>query len=112
MPPRFFFPNINLRLRFAPGSKGEAAQWARSTAETFRTRFIIVNTAPSMTKIEIKQTLESLYGLSVQSVNTLNVYGTRKRALGRYPKREKDFKKAYVRLSKEVELPRDPRFPG
>lgn len=109
MPPRFFFPNLNLRLRFEPGLKSEAARLAESTSETFRTRNVVVRTAQHMTKLDIKQVLEKMYGARVERVNTLNVMGRRKRALGRYPKKENDYKKAYVRLAEEVELPRDPR---
>jgi ribosomal protein L23 len=112
MPPRLYFPNFNLRLRFEPALRAEQKQLSKSTADTFRTRFIKLKTVPSLTRVEIKQILEKLYGLPVERVNTLNVYGKRRRYLGRYDWREQDFKYAYVRLAEEAEVPRDPRPPS
>ncbi|KAF6002784.1 54S ribosomal protein L23, mitochondrial [Cyanidiococcus yangmingshanensis] len=112
MPPRFYFPNLNLRLRFEPALRSELRELPRSVAETFRTRFVKLRTIPSMTRIEIKQILEKLYGVQVERVNTLNVYGKKRRYLGRYEKRDHDYKTAYVKLAEEVELPRDPRPPS
>jgi large subunit ribosomal protein L23 len=112
MPPRFYFPNLNFRLRFEPALRSELRELPRSVAETFRTRYVKLRTTPSMTKIEIKQILEKLYGAKIERVNTLNVYGKRRRYLGRFESRDQDYKTAYIKLSEEVELPRDPRPPS
>lgn len=49
------------------------------------------------TKFDIKHCVETLYGVKVRSVNTLNVPGKTKVFRGRFGKRS-DTKKAYVRL--------------
>ncbi|XP_057748031.1 uncharacterized protein LOC130967235 [Arachis stenosperma] len=63
---------------------------------------IAFKTVPSATKLEIKQLLQSFYGLEVQKVRTLNMKGKTKRVwlakgeslVGNKP----DYKKAYVTL--------------
>ena len=111
MPPRFYFPNVQMTLRFVPVLREQICQFTRSNAETFRTRYVVVKTRPFMNKLEIKQTLERLYGLKVEKVNTLNVLGKMRYLALNVRRRRADYKKAYVRLAEEVELPRDPRFP-
>ena len=62
--------------------------------------------ARSANKIEIKQAVEDLFGVSVKSVNTLNVKGKKKR-MGRHEGRRASYKKAVVRLqddSKSIEF--------
>jgi large subunit ribosomal protein L23 len=49
------------------------------------------------TKLEIKKAVEQLFGVEVESVNTLNVKGKTKR-FGRTVGRRSDSKKAYVTL--------------
>ncbi|RYY78654.1 MAG: 50S ribosomal protein L23 [Moraxellaceae bacterium] len=49
------------------------------------------------TKLEIKKAVETLFGVQVQSVNTLNQKGKTKR-FGRTVGRRSDSKKAYVTL--------------
>jgi large subunit ribosomal protein L23 len=57
-------------------------------------------------QIEIKRVLESLYGLQVAKVNTLNMEGKKKRAKGSLAfYRRPDYKKAYVTLKEPVSLP-------
>ena len=52
-----------------------------------------------MPQIDIKALLQRIYGLEVESVNTLNVEGKKKRGKhGHY--RRPDYKKAYVTLRK------------
>lgn len=57
-------------------------------------------------QIEIKRVLETMYGLQVLKVNTLNMEGKKKRTKGTilYHRRP-DYKKAYVTLKEPVTLP-------
>ncbi len=58
-------------------------------------------------KLQIKQAVEAMYGVSVADVNTVNYHGKRK---SRYTKagvlsgRANDFKKAFVTLSGEEKI--------
>lgn len=51
-------------------------------------------------KIEIKQAVEAVFGVKVESVNTLRTLGKIKRQ-GRYSGRTPEIKKAYVTLKKD-----------
>ena len=51
-------------------------------------------------KIEIRQAVESVFGVKVESVNTLRTLGKIKRQ-GRYSGRTPEIKKAYVTLKKD-----------
>jgi len=51
----------------------------------------------SANKIQIKQAIESLFGVKVKSVNTLNTKAKDKR-VGRYTGKTKTYKKAIVTL--------------
>lgn len=51
-------------------------------------------------KIEIKQAVEAVFGVNVESVNTLRTLGKIKRQ-GRYSGRTPEIKKAYVTLKKD-----------
>jgi large subunit ribosomal protein L23 len=55
------------------------------------------------TKAEIKEAVETLFGVTVDKVTTLNVKGKRKRTV-RGMSRKKDWKKAYVRVASGQEL--------
>jgi len=56
---------------------------------------------PSANKIEIKQAIEEIFGVTVDKVTTLNMKGKVKRN-GRYPEGpRKNWKKAVVRLTPE-----------
>ncbi len=60
----------------------------------------------SANKIEIKKAIEEIFGVKVQSVNTLNMMGKMKR-MGRYEGRRASWKKAIVTLtadSKTIEF--------
>ncbi len=62
--------------------------------------------AKSANKIEIKQAVEKLFGVSVESVNTINCKGKLKR-MGRTSGYTPDYKKAVVQLkadSKTIEF--------
>ena len=58
-------------------------------------------------KIEIKQAIQEIFGVKVESVNTMNFKG-KKRRMGRFPEGKKpDYKKAIVKLtedSKAIEI--------
>jgi len=65
---------------------------------------VAFKTIPSASKIEIKRVLESLYGLEVEKVQTLNMQGKKKRR-GGIVFAKPDYKKAYVTLKHPVTLP-------
>lgn len=50
-------------------------------------------------KLEIKKAVEELFGVKVEDVTTMTMYGKPKR-LGRYEGRRSDWKKAVVKLKK------------
>lgn len=63
--------------------------------------------APSANKTQIKIAIEDIFGVTVESVNTANRQGKRKRTRFGYGKR-KDTKRAFVTLaadSKPIEIP-------
>lgn len=62
-----------------------------------------------MTKIEIGEFLRNVYGIDVVRVNSLNVMGRRRNENTSMPRQEKDFKRFYVKLRSEVELPNVPK---
>ncbi|MBR6728709.1 MAG: 50S ribosomal protein L23 [Clostridia bacterium] len=60
----------------------------------------------SANKVQIKQAIEEIFGVKVESVNTLNMMGKMKR-MGRYEGRRASWKKAIVKLtpdSKTIEF--------
>lgn len=60
----------------------------------------------SATKLEIKKAVEGLFSVSVDKVSVLNVKGKARR-FGQITGRCKDWKKAYVMLTKESKLIED-----
>lgn len=60
--------------------------------------------ATDATKPEIKEAVESIFGVTVLNVTTLNQKGKVKRNWRRRPSRKKDWKKAYVRLAAGDEI--------
>lgn len=58
---------------------------------------VVFRVRPKATKPEIKKAVESLFGVKVKAVNTLNRKGKKKVFRGR-PGRQKDIKKAIVTL--------------
>ncbi len=56
--------------------------------------------AKSANKIQIKQAVEEMFSVQVQSVNTMNCKGKMKR-MGRYSGYTPDYKKAIVQLKPE-----------
>ena len=63
----------------------------------------VFRVVPDATKPEIKQAVETLFDVKVQSVNTLNHKGKVKRTARGFGKRS-DVKKAYVRLAEGQEI--------
>ena len=59
--------------------------------------------APDATKAEIKEAVEQLFEVTVESVSTLNVKGKRKRHANGISRR-KNWKKAYVRIAAGQEI--------
>lgn len=55
-------------------------------------------------KIEIKRAIESLFKVKVLSVNIINMEGKKKR-IGRFMGKRRDWKKAIVRISPEDKIP-------
>jgi len=51
----------------------------------------------SINKIELKKAIETIFNVTVETINTLNVHGKKKR-LGRWEGRRSDWKKAIVTL--------------
>ncbi|KZV45302.1 hypothetical protein F511_04040 [Dorcoceras hygrometricum] len=67
---------------------------------------IALKTIPSVSKIEIKRVLESLYGFEVEKVETLNMLGKKKKRGGLLIARP-DYKKAYVTLKSPLSISPD-----
>ncbi|TGB00914.1 50S ribosomal protein L23 [Halobacillus salinus] len=58
--------------------------------------------SPKANKTEIKNAVEEIFGVSVESVNTMNLKGKFKR-MGRYGGYRSDRKKAIVKLTEDSE---------
>ncbi|MBQ9925057.1 MAG: 50S ribosomal protein L23 [Clostridia bacterium] len=74
--------------------------------EAVEAKKYVFEVAASANKIEIRKAIETIFGVKVQSVNTVNVMGKTKR-MGVHVGKRADFKKAYVQLtadSKAIEL--------
>jgi len=69
----------------------------KSTRVADKHRQIVLEVRPDATKPEIKQAVEQLFNVQVESVTVANVKGKVKQTARRIGKR-KDWKKAYVRL--------------
>lgn len=69
----------------------------RSTEMMAENKYVF-EVAPKANKTEIKQAVEKIFDVKVESVNTINVKGKPKR-MGRYMGKRKDWKKAIVKLT-------------
>jgi len=58
---------------------------------------VVFKISKTVNKIELKKALESIFNVTVESVNTLNIRGKKKR-LGRWEGMRSDWKKAIVTL--------------
>ena len=97
--PPIYFPDVTLQM-MKPSNEQlneiKATGWTREVA---------FKTTPNVTKPEIKAILETMYGMEVERVNTINYLGRKHvtfpaKTSGKFPKRhlwrEDDWKKAYV----------------
>ncbi|KAG2449679.1 hypothetical protein HYH02_005208 [Chlamydomonas schloesseri] len=88
------FPNITLQMMKLTDEQLEQVK------ETGWLREVAFKTTPEVTKLEIAAFLESVYGMSVERVSTINYLGRRRLTIARNGKRlwwrEDDWKKAYV----------------
>jgi len=67
----------------------------------------VFEVAKTAGKVEIKNAVETAFGVKVKDVNTLNVHGKMKRVGAGRPGTSRSWKKAYVQLtddSKTIEL--------
>jgi|TARA_B100000401_G_scaffold344533_1_gene242504 large subunit ribosomal protein L23 len=83
-----YFPNIDLRL-VPPNAEANAHEVGMDVV-TFITR-------PAVTKVDVKECLEKVYGVGVERVHTVNYEGKKKRR-GNYFYHRPDYKKVYVQL--------------
>mmetsp|Transcript_29091 Transcript_29091/g.78375 ORF Transcript_29091/g.78375 Transcript_29091/m.78375 type:complete len:235 (+) Transcript_29091:1262-1966(+) len=89
-----YFPDVPLQIL-----KKLSDQEFKQLKETGWLREVAFKTAPHVTKLEIKGFLESVYGMKVERVHTINYLGKRHQVLskGRMKDyRDDDWKKAYV----------------
>lgn len=64
---------------------------------------VVLKVLPSANKTEIKQAVEEMFDVKVESVTTMNVKGKSKRT-GRIMGKRSDWKKAYVTLVEGADL--------
>jgi large subunit ribosomal protein L23 len=65
---------------------------------------LVFEVAPTATKTEVKQAVETLFKVKVNSIRTTNVLGKERRR-GKFAGFRPDWKKAYVRLKAGEKLP-------
>ncbi|MBQ7714049.1 MAG: 50S ribosomal protein L23 [Oscillospiraceae bacterium] len=78
----------------------------RSMADVASKKYVF-EVAKTAGKVEIKNAVETAFGVKVKDVNTLNVHGKEKRRGAARPGMTRSWKKAYVQLaedSKTIEL--------
>jgi len=80
-----------LKVLLSPHVTNKAYEVADKSA------YVVFKVATDATKFEVKQAVEQLFEVKVESVKTVNVKGKARR-FGRVEGRTKDWKKAYVRL--------------
>eukprot|EP00178_Gracilaria_changii_P015636 TRINITY_DN437_c0_g1_i2.p1 TRINITY_DN437_c0_g1~~TRINITY_DN437_c0_g1_i2.p1 ORF type:complete len:122 (+),score=16.60 TRINITY_DN437_c0_g1_i2:133-498(+) len=111
MPPRIWMPNFPLVLRLkAPKQVHPPVKMPPAGMEgSFKTTEIVLETVPQLTKPEMMRFLRTVYGLDVKRINSVNVMGHRHNDQSRMPRRDKDYKRFYVKLNHAVELPNVPK---
>ena len=78
----------------------------RSMTDVANKKYVF-EVAKTAGKVEIKNAVETAFGVKVKDVNTLNVHGKEKRRGAARPGMTRSWKKAYVQLaddSKTIEL--------
>jgi large subunit ribosomal protein L23 len=73
---------------------------SEKSVSTIKSKKYSFRVHPNATKTEIKNAIEEIFGVKVESVNTVNYQGKIKRQ-GKHEGRESSWKKAYVQLTKE-----------
>lgn len=79
------------------------------TEGTFKTTELVLETVQQLSKPQLKNFLTAVYGLDINRINVVNVMGRRRNENTIMPKQEKDYKRFYVKLNDEVELPNVPK---
>uniref|UniRef100_A0A7S2VVV2 Large ribosomal subunit protein uL23c n=1 Tax=Chlamydomonas chlamydogama TaxID=225041 RepID=A0A7S2VVV2_9CHLO len=96
-----YFPDVRLQmLKPSP-------EVLKQIKETGWAREVAFRTTPNMTKLEIKGILESLYGMKVERVSTINYLGRRHVTVDQLKRtqwREDDWKKAYVIFKRPADV--------
>lgn len=64
---------------------------------------VVFKVAKDANKVQIRQAVESAFGVKVQNVNTVNVRAKKKR-VGRYEGKTKAYKKAIITLAEGSKL--------
>jgi large subunit ribosomal protein L23 len=67
------------------------------TSDLAKKNTVVFSVDPKANKTEIKQAIEKIFNVKVESVNTINTYAKKKR-VGRYAGRANKVKKAIVKL--------------
>ena len=65
---------------------------------------LVFQVAPDATKVEIKQAVQSIFKVKVDSVRTANFFGKERRR-GKFAGYRPDWKKAYVKLKSGEKMP-------
>ena len=68
----------------------------------------MIETLPSVNKVEAKIFLEKIYGMEIEKIHSVNVLG-KVRRFGKHEYRTKAYKRLYVKLQEPVELPNIPK---
>jgi ribosomal protein L23 len=92
-----FLPNFSLKL--LPLTTEQQSLYEK----TGFLRDLCFRTTPNVNKIELKRFLEQVHGLQVETVQTLNYEGKKKRSKTGFFRRP-DFKKVYVTLKDPTNL--------
>ena len=67
------------------------------TSDLAKNNVVVLSVDPKANKTQIKQAVENVFNVKVESVNTINTYAKKKR-VGRYTGRANKVKKAIVKL--------------
>ena len=67
------------------------------TSDLAKNNVVVLSVDPRANKTQIKQAVENVFNVKVESVNTINTYAKKKR-VGRYAGRANRVKKAIVKL--------------
>ena len=68
------------------------------TSDLAKNNVVVLSVDPKANKTQIKQAVENVFNVKVESVNTINTYAKKKR-VGRYAGKTNKVKKAIVKLA-------------